>query len=134
LERYHQSDIALDPFPYNGMTTTCEALWMGVPVVTLIGNSGISRASYSLLANVGMADLAAASEDDYIRRATALAQDLPALAAFRADLRERMNRSPLTDASRLARNLEKAYREMWQSWCRNCPSESGDITSPAPIR
>ena len=117
LLRYHHIDIALDPYPYNGMTTTCDALWMGVPVVALIGETTLGRASYSLLSNVGLPELAAPSEDDYVRTAVQLAGDLPRLTELRATLRERMKNSPLLDAPRFARNLEAAFRRVWQRWC-----------------
>lgn len=117
LLRYHRIDIALDPFPYNGMTTTCDALWMGVPVVALIGETTLGRASYSLLSNVGLPELSAVSEADYVRIAIELARDLPRLTQLRASLRARMKNSPLLDAPRFARNLESAFRSVWERWC-----------------
>lgn len=117
LARYHEADIALDPFPYNGMTTTCEALWMGVPVVALIGDLPVSRASFSLLSNVGLPELAATSAEEYVRLAAELARDLPRLSALRSSLRDRVKASPLLDAQRFARNLETAFREIWRRWC-----------------
>ncbi|MEO6785470.1 MAG: tetratricopeptide repeat protein, partial [Chthoniobacteraceae bacterium] len=118
LLRYHRVDIALDPFPYNGMTTTLDALWMGVPVVALIGAMTLGRASFSLISNVGLPELAAQNEDEYVRLATELARDIPRLTSLRATLRERMKASPLLDAPRFARNLEAAYRRAWETWCR----------------
>ena len=117
LSRYRQIDIALDPFPYNGMTTTCDALWMGVPVVALTGDTPISRASSSLLSNVGIPEIAAASEADYLRIAAELARDIQRLASLRATLRDRMIISPLLDAPRYVRNLEAAFRGAWKHWC-----------------
>ncbi len=117
LERYHRIDIALDPFPYNGMTTTNDALWMGVPVIALTGEMTHGRASCSLLANVGLPGLAASSEAEYVRIAAELARDLPRLATLRATLRERMQRSPLLDAPRFTRHLEAAFRTAWRYWC-----------------
>ena len=117
LKRYSQIDIALDPFPYNGMTTTCDALWMGIPVVALIGEMPISRASFSLLSNVGLPELAASSDDDYVRIAAELAHDIPRLTELRATLRERMKASPLLNAARFTRNLEAEYRRVWGLWC-----------------
>lgn len=117
LQRYAQADIALDPFPYNGMTTTCDALWMGVPVIALRGTLGISRASFSLLSNIGLPEYAVESEDDYVLAAVALATDRERLAHLRSTLRDRMQRSPLLDPTRFARNLEAAYRKMWHRWC-----------------
>ena len=115
--RYRHIDIALDPFPYNGMTTTCDALWMGVPVVALIGDRPLGRASYSLLSNVGLPELAGHSEGEYAEIATSLAADLSRLASLRATLRARMKASPLMDAARFTRNLEAAFRSIWQRWC-----------------
>jgi protein O-GlcNAc transferase len=117
LSLYQRIDLGLDPFPCNGMTTTCDALWMGVPVLTLPGVMPASRAGLSLLSSVGLPELAASSEEDYVRLAVDLATDLPRLAALRATLRPRMQASPLMDAPRFARNVEAAYRSMWQAWC-----------------
>jgi predicted O-linked N-acetylglucosamine transferase (SPINDLY family) len=117
LTLYQRIDIALDPFPYNGMTTTCDALWMGAPVLTLPGAMPASRAGLSILTSVGLSELAASSEDDYVRIAVKLAMDLPRLADLRATMRPRMLASPLMDAPRFARNVEAAYRSMWQAWC-----------------
>ena len=117
LHRYEQIDIALDTFPYNGMTTTCDALWMGVPVVSLVGLVSLGRAGLSLLSNVGLPELAVNSPEEYVRAAVQLAHDLPGLAALRATLRGRMATSPLLDAGQLARHVEAAYRTMWRRWC-----------------
>ena len=116
LDLYNQVDIALDPFPYNGTTTTCEALWMGVPVVTLAGNLHASRVGASLLTRVGLAELAVDTPQTYLEKAVALAGNLPQLARLRAGLRERMAGSPLCDAAGFTRALEQAYREMWKRW------------------
>lgn len=117
LNHYNQVDIGLDPFPYNGVTTSFEAMWMGVPVVSLAGDSSISRMGVSMLANLGMTQLLARTPEDYVAIAARLAADLGRLAALRAGLRERMAHSPLTDAKRFTLNLEQAYREMWANWC-----------------
>ena len=117
LARYAEIDIALDPFPYNGTTTTCEALWMGVPVVTLAGTTHAGRVGASLLGAVGLRELIAADRDDYVRIAVELASDRHRLAALRRELRGRMQRSPLMDAPGFCRRLEAAYRKMWQAWC-----------------
>ena len=119
LGLYHRIDVALDTFPYHGTTTTCEALWMGVPVVTLAGQTHASRVGLSLLNNVGLPELVATSEEQYLQLAVSLATDLPRLAALRSTLRERMKNSALMDAPRFARNVEAAYRQMWRSWCAN---------------
>jgi len=110
-------DIGLDPFPYTGGTTTCDALWMGVPVVSLAGKAPLSRAGLSILSNACLPDLVAWTPEEYVRLATALAGDLPRLAALRAGLRERVQQSPLGDAPRFARNVEAAFRSMWRRWC-----------------
>ena len=117
MSLYQRIDLGLDPFPCNGMTTTCDSLWMGVPVVTLPGEMPFSRAGLSLLSSVGLGELAASSADDYVRIAAALDGDLPSLAERRATLRARMQASPLMDAPRFAQNVEAAYREMWRAWC-----------------
>jgi protein O-GlcNAc transferase len=116
LSLYQRIDIGLDPFPCNGMTTTCDALWMGVPVLTLPGKAPASRAGLSLLSSVGLGELAASSEEDYLRMAVELAGNFPRLAYLRAILRPRMRASPLMDASRFARNVEAAYQSMWERW------------------
>lgn len=117
LKLYHQIDIALDPFPYNGITTTCDAMWMGVPVVSLIGQRPAARAGFGLLSQVGLPDLTAKSEDAFEQIAVDLANNRTRLAELRSTLRRRMQRSPLMDAKRFAQNMEKAYREVWIRWC-----------------
>jgi len=119
LGLYQQIDIGLDPFPYTGGTTTCDALWMGVPVVSLPGKRAVSRIGLSILTTVGLPELAAHSEDEYVRIATTLAVDLPRLATLRATLRDRMQSSRLMDAPRFAGNFEQACRKMWRAWCTN---------------
>jgi protein O-GlcNAc transferase len=119
LALYGASDIVLDTFPYTGGTTTCHALWMGVPVVTLTGVTATSRGGASLLNAVGLGELVAGTTDEYLDIAAALAQDRRRLAALRAGMRDRMAASPLMDAERFTRNLEKAYRAMWTAWCTN---------------
>jgi protein O-GlcNAc transferase len=114
---YHAVDIALDPFPYPGITTTVEALWMGVPVLSLKGDRFISHQGETILNNVGLPQWIAADEDDYVAKAAAFANDLPALATLRAGLREQLLASPLCDAPRFACNLEEALRGMWRIWC-----------------
>jgi predicted O-linked N-acetylglucosamine transferase (SPINDLY family) len=117
LQRYHAIDIALDPFPYNGTTTNCDALWMGVPVVTLAGRTHVSRVGTSQLSNLGLTELIAHTPEDYVRIAVQLAGDTERLKTLRAGLRERMVASPLMDATRFTRHLEAAYRQMWRRWC-----------------
>jgi predicted O-linked N-acetylglucosamine transferase (SPINDLY family) len=117
LKLYHGIDLALDTFPYNGHTTSLDALWMGVPVVTTIGRTAVGRAGLSQLTNLGMQELAAESSEAFVQIAVELAGDLPRLSALRANLRHRMRRSPLTDAPRFARGVEAAYCAMWNRWC-----------------
>jgi protein O-GlcNAc transferase len=112
LAQYGRVDIALDSFPYNGGTTTCDALWMGVPVVSLAGEHFHARMGVSILHNVGLADLVAESPSDYVRIAAALAADPARLAGLRATLRERMKAFPLGDAAGFTRRLEGAYQAM----------------------
>jgi len=114
LRTYARIDIALDPFPWGGGITTCDALWMGVPVVSLVGRTAVGRGGTSILANVGVPELIARTQDQYVDIATHLAGDLPRLAELRRTLRPRMEASPLMDAPRFARNVESVYREMWK--------------------
>jgi protein O-GlcNAc transferase len=117
LHQYNRVDIALDPFTFSGCVTTCEALWMGVPVITCPGDTFASRHSLSHLSNVGLTDMVARDLPHYVELAVALAQDLPRLAALRAALRPQMARSPLCDAPRFAVNLMQSLRHVWQQWC-----------------
>jgi predicted O-linked N-acetylglucosamine transferase (SPINDLY family) len=122
LRTYERIDIALDPFPLGGGTTTCDALWMGAPVVTMAGETAVGRSGLSILSNVGLADLVARDAAEYVQIALNLARDKPRLAALRRDLRDKMRKSPVMDAPRFARNVEAAYRRMWQRWCTRCLS------------
>lgn len=124
LEWYNKIDIGLDTFPYNGTTTTCDTLWMGVPVVTLAGNTHVSRVGVSQMTNLGMPELIANTLEEYHAIALRLANDLDALDIVRKDLRTRMSASPLTNASRFTPHLEQAYREMWGKWCSHDTQKS----------
>jgi predicted O-linked N-acetylglucosamine transferase (SPINDLY family) len=117
LEIYNQIDIGLDPFPYAGGTTTCDALWMGVPVVSLAGRIAVSRGGLSILSNVGMPELVAHDRDEYLRIAIKLAGDLARLSEVRSNLRDRMRTSPLMDGRRFAADVEAAYRQIWREAC-----------------
>ena len=117
LALYQQMDIALDPFPYHGTTTTCQALWMGLPVITLAGRTHVSRVGVSLLNRIGLCELVAQTPEQYTHIATQLAADLPWLNELRQGLRQRMAGSPLMNAPRFARNIESAYRQMWRKYC-----------------
>jgi protein O-GlcNAc transferase len=116
LAEYHRIDLAFDPFPYNGGLTTCEAMWMGVPVVTCPGETFAGRHSLSHLSNVGLTDLIAGTADEYVELAVSLAGDLPRLAALRAALRSRVAASPLCDGKRFAGHLMILLRDVWQQW------------------
>jgi predicted O-linked N-acetylglucosamine transferase (SPINDLY family) len=116
FETYHRIDLGLDTFPYNGHTTSLDSFWMGVPVVTLVGETPVSRAGWCQLSNLGLGELAAHTPEQFVQIAAALAGDLPRLQALRASLRRRMENSPLMDAPRFARNIEAAYRGMWRSY------------------
>jgi protein O-GlcNAc transferase len=117
LELYHRIDVCLDTLPYNGHTTSLDSYWMGVPVVTRVGHTVVGRAGYSQLMNLGLSELVAWSDDEFVSIAARLAADQSRLAHMRTTLRGRMERSPLMDAPRFARNIEAAYREIWQRWC-----------------
>jgi protein O-GlcNAc transferase len=121
LASYQTVDIILDTFPYHGTTTTAEALWMGLPVITLAGTTHVSRVGVSMLTNIGLPELIAHSENQYIQIAVELAHDLPRLNRLRSTLRQRMQQSPLMDAPRFARNIESAYRQMWHLWVKSNP-------------
>jgi predicted O-linked N-acetylglucosamine transferase (SPINDLY family) len=134
LELYHQVDLMLDPFPYNGHTTSLDALWMGVPVVSLAGEQIVSRAGLSQLSNLGLPELVAFSEDDYVKIAVKLAHDLPRLAELRAMLRARMEGSVLMDGACFAQGIERAYRTLWRRWCAgesSALSKGGDSPTKA---
>lgn len=117
LAGYAQVDIALDPFPYPGGTTSLEALWMGVPVLTLPGDRALSRQGLSVMQNLNMMDWVATDEDDYVARAIHHADDLTALSALRQSLRQRLLASPLCNAPLFARQLESGLRALWQRYC-----------------
>ena len=114
---YRRMDISLDPFPYNGTTTTCEALWMGVPVIAIAGDTHRSRVGVSLLHTVGVPELIARDADHYVHLAASLARDPVRLAAYHQTLRARVEASPLVDGVRFARDFEACVREMWRAWC-----------------
>lgn len=117
LETYGRIDLGLDTFPYNGHTTSLDSYWMGVPVVSLVGHGSVGRAGWSQLSNLGLAELAARTDGEFVNIAATLAGDLPRLAALRNGLRERMRHSPLMDASGFTEGIEAAYRMMWCRWC-----------------
>ncbi len=122
LATYRRVDIALDPFPYTGGTTSAEALWMGVPVLTLAGPRFLSRQGVGLLMNAGLPDWVAQNPEDYVARAAAHAKDVHNLSALRNRLRQQVLASPIFDAPRFAQHFESALRNMWQKWCAQEPA------------
>jgi protein O-GlcNAc transferase len=118
LATYAQIDISLDPFPYPGGTTSCDALWMGVPLVTLAGQTALSRGGASVLMQIGHPELIATSADEYVAIATKLAGDHPQLREFRAGLRQQMLRSRLMDVAAFTRDFESLLRQMWRTYCQ----------------
>ena len=117
LDRYGEVDIALDPFPFNGATTTFQALWMGVPVVSLAGETWPNRIAGSILHHTGLGELVADTPEAYVECARDLARDPTRLGTLRTTLRERITTSPLCDAPTYAGTVETAYRDMWRKWC-----------------
>ena len=119
LETYRLIDVALDPHPYGGGTTTCDALWMGVPVVSLAGRTAVSRAGSTLLSNVGLEHLVARTAEQYVELAAGLIRDTSGLAALRRELRRSIESSPVMDARQFVRDLEAAFRTVWRAWCES---------------
>ena len=117
LATYGMIDVALDPHPFGGGTTTCDALWMGVPVVSLAGRTAVSRAGSTLLSNVGLEHLVARNEEQYVELAAGLVRDAGGLAALRRELRRSIESSPVMDAKQFAHDLEAAFRTVWRAWC-----------------
>jgi predicted O-linked N-acetylglucosamine transferase (SPINDLY family) len=118
IATYQGIDIGLDSFPCNGGITTCDSLFMGVPVVTLVGRTAVGRAGSSILNNVGLPELIASSPQQYVTIATELAGDPDHLGGLRATLRQRMRASPLMNAKEFVRDVEGVYRQMWRKWCQ----------------
>jgi predicted O-linked N-acetylglucosamine transferase (SPINDLY family) len=127
LERFGQFDVMLDPSPYSGVTTTCEALWQGVPVVSFAGDRHAARAGASVLTHAGLTELVADTHEGYVERAIALGRDRPRLAAIRASLRERLRASPLCDQRGFARAVEQAFAAIWKEHLESTaiPGENG---------
>jgi len=119
LALYNRIDIALDTFPYNGTTTTCEALWMGVPVITLAEQKHAGRVGVSILSQLGLEELIAEDTENYIKLAIQLAQNPEKQALYNKNLRHRMSDSPLCDSAGFTRRIEGTYQQMWQKWCSN---------------
>lgn len=131
LKLHHEIDLALDPFPYAGGTTSCHARWMGVPVITLAGRTTISRTGVSAMAGIGLDEFVANSENEYVEHAVACATEPARLAEIRRSLRTRLESSLANNPAELCRHLEAAYRDMWSIWCRaEAPSDAA-ITNAA---
>jgi predicted O-linked N-acetylglucosamine transferase (SPINDLY family) len=124
LAAYNRVDIGLDPFPYNGCTTTIEALWMGVPVVALRGKRSVARASEAILTVVGAPHLVAPNADAYVSIIKALAADRKALDDMHGNLRAMTENSPICDCQRFARDMVRLYRQMWRTWCAERPASA----------
>jgi predicted O-linked N-acetylglucosamine transferase (SPINDLY family) len=122
LALYHRLDVVLDTYPYHGHTTSLDALWMGVPVVSLTGARPVSRAGFSQLSNLGLEELATFSQEQFVKVAVALSEDLARLADLRANLRPRLESSLLMNAPHFTRQIESAYRAMWRQWCAENPA------------
>ncbi|HEX4593798.1 MAG TPA: tetratricopeptide repeat protein [Bryobacteraceae bacterium] len=118
LEAFGKIDIALDPFPYNGGSTTLDTLWMGVPVVTLAGRTSVQRTGASLLSAAGFGDLVTHTPEEYLKATLFLAESVPKMPDLRVNVRQALQSSPLMDEVGLVRNVEQAYREMWRTWCQ----------------
>ena len=116
LKKYNQIDIALDPFPYSGVTTSLEANWMGVPLLTKKGNSFYSRIGTSINKNLEMEDWIANDEKDYILKAVSKASDLKKLFQIKSELRNNFLKSPLSNAKQYAKNFENCLNSMWKTY------------------
>jgi len=125
LGAYGDIDIALDTYPYNGTTTTCEALWMGVPVITLAGDLHMSRVGASLLTAAGLGELVAGTPEEYVDAAVALANDPARRHAYRSGMRQRLAAGPLLDHAGFTAKLERALREAWRAWCATVAPAAG---------
>lgn len=117
IRTYHEMDIALDPFPFAGGTTTFDALWMGVPVVTLAGERPVGRGGLSILCTLGHPEWVGSDPDDYVRAAEKLASNPGQLATLRTNLRDEITKSPLMDSQRFVREMEKHFSNIWKKWC-----------------
>ena len=119
LEQYNEVDIVLDTFPENGGITTCDALWMGVPVISLVGDHRVERAGLGMLSKIGMEFFVASTLDEYVSKAVALAAKPDALVKIRGSMRNRMMASPLCDKDMFIKNIEQAHRNIWKKWCKS---------------
>ena len=127
MSTYREVDIALDTYPYNGTTTTCDTLWMGIPVITMAGSTHVSRVGASLLSSVGLDELVCTDAGKYINKAVALAGDVGRLTEIRSGLRQRMQVSSLCDAKAFTRIFEEALLMVWREWCESCSGKGRGI-------
>jgi predicted O-linked N-acetylglucosamine transferase (SPINDLY family) len=127
LQQHHHVDFCLDTFPFSGLTTALHSLWMGVPTLTLPGNTVPGRSGLTAMSHAGLDMFIAQDEDDFVRRGVELANDIPALAALRAGMRERCERSPMFQPAQIASGVSQALRVMWRRWCEGLPAESFEI-------
>ena len=132
MQLYHKIDIALDLFPYSGVTTSLDALLMGVPVVCLLGRTAVSRGGLTIMSNLGLTELVARIAEEYVGIAAGLAADLPRLASLRSMLRPRLESSPMMDTKRFAQQIEIVYRDLWRRYCagRSALSTSDSQKTP----
>lgn len=130
LQLFSRIDMALDTHPYNGCMTTLEGLWMGVPVVSLAGESYVSRCGLSMLTRIGLESLVASTPEEYVAKASTLAQDLEALVEMRFSMRDRMAASTLCNARAFAQSVENAFRQMWRKWCKEQNATVARASSP----
>jgi predicted O-linked N-acetylglucosamine transferase (SPINDLY family) len=128
LQQHYHVDICLDTFPFSGLTTALHSLWMGVPTLTLPGKTVPGRSGLTAMSHAGLDMFIATDEDDFVRRGIELAADIPALAALRAGMRERCERSPMFRPEQIADSVSEALRVMWRRWCAGLPTESFEVT------
>jgi len=124
MSSYNFMDVGLDTFPYNGTTTSCEALWMGVPFITMEGDRHCSRVGMTILKAIGLEDWITKSDEEYVAKAVEVANNRDQLMEIKRTLRKRMQNSPLCDKVGFARKFEAALREMWKSWCEEKSANS----------
>jgi predicted O-linked N-acetylglucosamine transferase (SPINDLY family) len=131
LQQHYHVDICLDTFPFSGLTTALHSLWMGVPTLTLPGNTVPGRSGLTAMSHAGLEMFIARDQDDFVRRGIELTADIPALAALRSGMRERCERSPMFRPAQIAQGVSEALRVMWRRWCAGLPAESFEVTNVA---
>jgi predicted O-linked N-acetylglucosamine transferase (SPINDLY family) len=131
LQQHHHVDICLDTFPFSGLTTALHSLWMGVPTLTLPGKTVPGRSGLTAMSHAGLERFIAQDKDDFVRRGVELTSDIPSLAALRAGMRERCERSPMFQPAQLAEGVSEALRVMWRRWCEGLPAVSFEVKETA---